>query len=184
MGEVVLIILMILTIVFSILIGSSFAKKQEQSIQGSQNKPFSQEVNKNPNSSVIKTILFVGGIILLAVTNPKGDEHKEKLANTFIRSLSKNTNYGDLGSGGLEALGSSLGMALGGSFVNEIMSSLITVDSYILLSLTKINYKEESRIIGVGILGNVFIFNEATKIIDESTRSAGEKLKSWEDVDW
>jgi ABC-type Fe3+ transport system permease subunit len=184
MGEVVAIILMIVIIVFSILIASWFSKKQMQSIQGSQNKPVSQEVNKNLNFSVIKTIIIVGSIILLALTNPKETEHKAKLANTFTRSLSKNTNYGDLDSGGLEALGSSLGMALGGSFVKTIMSSLITVDNYVLLSLTKINYKEESRIIGVGILGNVLIFNEATKIIDESTRSAGKKLKSWEDVDW
>ena len=178
MGEIIAIAIFL---IISIIIGSSFSKKQKQSVDSSQKESIRIAENKNSNSSVIKTILIVGSIILLALTNPKENEHKEKLTNTFTRSLSNNTDYGDLGSGGLESLGSSLGLALGDSFISIIMSSLISVENYVLFSLTKVNVEQKSKTIGIGVLGNVYIFNEATRIIEESTKSAGKKLK---DSNW
>ena len=140
MGEIIAIAIFL---IISIIIGSSFSKKQKQSVDSSQKESIRIAENKNSNSSVIKTILIVGSIILLALTNPKENEHKEKLTNTFTRSLSNNTDYGDLGSGGLESLGSSLGLALGDSFISIIMSSLISVENYVLFSPIITLYPEQ-----------------------------------------
>ena len=55
--------------------------------------------------------------------------------------------------GGLE----SLGMMLGTTLAEGLINNMVSRDNYLLFSLTKVTFDGESKIIGIGILGNVFL---------------------------
>lgn len=116
------------------------------------------------NKSPIALIVSLFAILLLAFTNPKDEEHKAAVkakANEFIqKSMKQNAASSD----GLGALG-----ALFGSYIiNQMVDMGVTRNNYLLFSTTNLTYEGKSRMIGVGLLGNVFI----TSKIDEAIKKA------------
>ena len=109
---------------------------------------------------IFKTIILFFTVVLLlaALTNPDKEQHKEKvkekinaiMQESLGESMSETEN-------GLENLGSFLGYMIGGTLVDAMVNRVITVDNYIFFSVTKANWGEESKEIGIGIFGNVFL---------------------------
>ena len=54
-------------------------------------------------------------------------------------------------------LGGSLCKLIGNFFVDKLIDTSVTRTNFLLFSLTDFAYEGESRVIGFGILGNVFI---------------------------
>ena len=67
-----------------------------------------------------------------------------------------------------EVLGSTLGLVLGEKMIETVVSTAISVDNYVLFSLTKVKFQTEERTIGYGVLGNVNIFDEVSDLLDDS----------------
>lgn len=96
-------------------------------------------------------------IIILAVTNPSTDEHKQAVktkVNSFVqKSYQSETPYKTE----LETAGYNLGVMIGSSIVDKFIENAVSRESYVIFSLTKINWQGKSKTIGYGFLGNVFL---------------------------
>jgi len=116
------------------------------------------------------TVLIAIGLILLVavLTNPNQDRHKEVLRAKFNSYMQKSMSERHTESGNeWEQAGQALGMMLGGALIDGIISNLVTTDNYVIFSTTKMTWKGESKVIGVGVFGNVFLTNKIDKALNE-----------------
>lgn len=111
-----------------------------------------RELNqKKSNSSPWSYIIIILFILIAFLSNPKIEEHRAalriKLTGMVEKDLSKNTDnifiYG-------------LGKSFMDSLIDEGLKN-VSSDNYILFSLTKFNFASESKIIGFGFFGKVYI---------------------------
>ena len=110
--------------------------------------------------------LFAIGLFLLiaVITNPDQDRHEEVIKEKFNSYMQKSMTEGlSETDNGWEALG----MALGVAMVNGIISNIVTTDNYVIFSVTKITWAGESKVIGVGAFGNVFLNGKLDEALDE-----------------
>lgn len=105
------------------------------------------------------TLIILAIIIIAAITNPKSEDHKlavkEKM-NQYMQTKMQDEiqkNKDDV----LGAAGSSLGMLLGTSIIDKFVDGAVTSDNYVIFSLTRATWKDQSRIIGFGVFGNVIL---------------------------
>jgi hypothetical protein len=100
------------------------------------------------NKGLIVT-LFVA--LVLVFTNPKTDEHKSAVkarANDIMRA--ELTKPGTKPAVGLVAM-------LTGAFIDKLIDINITSNNYLLFSTTTFTEGQKKSIIGLGILGNVYL---------------------------
>ena len=114
------------------------------------------------------TLAIIGLIILVAVlSNPNQDRHKEVIKNKLITYLQKSVKKGQTGTkDDWEEAGQVLGIMLGGLIVDKVLDNFMSTDNYVVFSTTKITWEGNTKIIGIGAFGNVFI----TKGLDESLK--------------
>jgi hypothetical protein len=114
-------------------------------------------------------ILILVGLILLVsvITNPNQDRHKEVVKNK-LNVLMQNAMKESLenSNNGTQQFGSALGLMLGGVMLDRMIENMVSSDNYVLFSTTKITWEGETKLIGVGLFGNVFISSE----IDEALK--------------
>lgn len=118
-------------------------------------------------------IIFIGVLLIVgALTNPTQDRHKEAVKNKLnvimqksIKDSMKNSDSG------AEQIGSALGLMLGGAILDRIIESTISSDNYVLFSTTNATWEGKTKIIGVGVFGNVFISNEIDSALKEGKGS-------------
>ena len=107
---------------------------------------------------VILTGIFVGAYL----TNPTEDMHreaaKEKLNKMALNLLSK---YGIE-----ESFVAGLGIDLSGKYEDEFIQNHVSADNYYLFSTTRVHWSGESRIIGVGAFGRVYISGKVDEILE------------------
>lgn len=121
----------------------------------------------NKNNTTLFIILAV--IIIAAITNPKSEDHKlavKEKANQYFQSIIQDeiqANQDDEWSN----VGAGLGMLFGTSIVDKFIDGAISSDNYVIFSLTKATFKDETKTIGFGIFGNVFLSGK----IDEALKT-------------
>ena len=111
-------------------------------------------------------ILFIIGILLIVatITNPNPDRHKEVMKiklnkltqNPFPKSDKKLRNTDSLS-----------GMMLAEKFINKMVDQIILVDNYFLFSLTVATYRGNTKTIGFGAFGKVYITNQVDKLLSK-----------------
>ncbi|WP_269235731.1 DUF4359 domain-containing protein [Flavobacterium flavigenum] len=98
-----------------------------------------------------KIVIIFAIILLIAVfTNPSNEEHKQAV-KSVINQVVQNSiseNESDM---------ERLGVLFGSSLAEKIIENSVMRDNYILFSITKITWKGESKSIGYGLFGNVFL---------------------------
>jgi len=103
-------------------------------------------------------ILIILGIILIiaATTNPKKEQHIDAVKSIVSSKLM--SEYDGLSKGSdLEKAGGAIGITLGMKAIETMLEGIISIDNYVVLSLTRATYKGKTKIIGVGAIGNVFL---------------------------
>ena len=104
-------------------------------------------------------------LILAVLTNPSEEQHKQavkaKINEYWQKSMAETYPENEW-----EQAGQTLGVMFGGALIDGIISNLVTTDRYLIFSTTKISWKGESRVIGIGVFGNVLL----TKRIDEALK--------------
>jgi hypothetical protein len=114
--------------------------------------------------------LFGIGLILLVaiLTNPNQDRHKEVIRAKFISFIQKSMSEAlSETNNEWEQAGQALGVMLGGAMIDGIISNIVTTDNYVIFSTTKISWGGESKVIGVGAFGNVFLTGKLDEALDE-----------------
>lgn len=121
-----------------------------------------------------QTLIILSVILLIAIfTNPGPDRHKEsvrvKFNSHFQQKMSEDTNQtGD----DWEKAGQALGQMLGGSFIEKMIENMVSSDNYLIFSTTKITMQNESKVIGLGVFGNVFLSKDLDKAFQGNDTSA------------
>ena len=117
-------------------------------------------LKKNPITLLIVAILLIAA----ALTNPNTDNHKEfiiiKLNKLTQQALPKSDEK-------MENKGSISGMLLAEKFINKMVDQMISVDNYVLFSVTVANYRGLTKTIGFGAFGNVYISNQVDKFLSK-----------------
>lgn len=114
--------------------------------------------------------LFGIGLILLVaiLTNPNQDRHKEVIRAKFISFIQKSMSEAlSETNNEWEQAGQALGVMLGGAMIDGIISNIVTTDNYVIFSTIKISWGGESKVIGVGAFGNVFLTGKLDEALDE-----------------
>src|SRR5690349_13448008 len=105
-------------------------------------------------------ILIAVGIILIiaAITNPKKEEHVDAVKKV-VMSKAMDSAMDEISSQKSDwgVAGGALGMTLGVKAIEAMLETVISVDNYVVLSLTRATFQGKTKIIGVGAFGNVFL---------------------------
>lgn len=111
----------------------------------------------------------IGLIVLVAIlTNPNEDKHKEVMkskANSYMQKYIKGSLTET--DSEQEQAGQGLGMMLGGVLVDRIIDNIVSVNNYILFSTTEISWDGQTKVIGVGAFGNVYVTSKLDEAMNE-----------------
>src|SRR5690606_37130232 len=107
----------------------------------------------------------IGTIILIAIfTNPNQDRHKEVIRNKFNTIMQKSFKEEKKGE---NEVAQALGLMLGGALAGSLLDNLISTDNYLLFSTTKMMWEGETKVIGIGAFGNVFLLKDFEKVMED-----------------
>ena len=95
--------------------------------------------------------------IIAAITNPKKEDHRDVLKRLITSKVIDNSADESSSQTNLEVAGSAIAMTLGMKAIDVMLESIVSVDSYVFFSLTRVTYQGDSRIIGIGAFDNVWI---------------------------
>ena len=100
----------------------------------------------------MKKNYIISGIIVLVLvlgfTNPSEQDHKNSVMKTLTKSVESTPTTNKW-----EQLGQNLGMMI----VERFVDNAVKRSNFILFSFTKATYQGETKTIGFGVLGNVFL---------------------------
>jgi hypothetical protein len=102
-----------------------------------------------------KYVIGVLAVLILVLTNPSERKHQEKVMAAFSKNLSKISSQNSY-----ESAGQTLGLFL----VEALIPKIVFRNNYVLFSLTEVSFQGQSKIVGIGILGNVYLSSK----VDES----------------
>lgn len=92
-------------------------------------------------------------LVLAMLTNPGVEKHREAVMNEFQGSMRNET------SNDFERAGKMIGLA----FAETIVKQAVSTNNYIIFSTTKLTVDRETKTIGFGCFGQVFISDEAKR---------------------
>jgi hypothetical protein len=127
------------------------------------------------NKNIIYTIIFIGIVLLLSLTNPSEERHFEEVRKSILKRTGDQYDYRK--SSEQEILGQGLEMALKNKLVGLFASSVIEVNNYVLFSIANLNWNGIERVIGIGLLNNVWVLNGMK---DTPSRQSSSKLSEKE----
>ena len=107
-------------------------------------------------------------LVVLYASNPSIKDHHSAV-NFKMSSLLKS----EIGATD-NSSGAKIGMMFGSSLIDGIVQEVIHRDDYFLFSLTRFEFKGETAVIGLGILGKVYISDE----VDKRFKKAKESLSN------
>jgi hypothetical protein len=108
-------------------------------------------------------------VILIAVfTNPNLITHQQAIKSVFHQNIEKtqselmakaNDEY--------EEAGANMGIMLGSALVDKMIENMVTSDNYIVCSTTKVTFEGKTKVIGLGLFGNVFLSDQVMEVIQQ-----------------
>lgn len=119
------------------------------------------------NQIIIALIAFL--IIIAVLTNPNQDRHKEVIKAKFnsIMQKSLSEEFSDTDDIWGNA-GQALGMMFGGVVIDGIIANSVSTDNYLIFSTTKFTWEDSTKVIGIGVFGNVYISSKLEKEVKEA----------------
>src|ERR1035437_10328861 len=116
------------------------------------------------NYLIIGSIAFI--ILIAVITNPNDDKHKSSVKSKLLSlTLQKSVNNiaNETGNQFYQA-GLGIGTMIGGALAEQLINNSVSTDNYLIFSTTKITWNGETKIIGFGAFGNVYLSDK----IDEA----------------
>lgn len=111
--------------------------------------------------SNIILIVFATIILIAVLTNPSSEEHKQA-----VKSVVNHVVENSISENGSDM--EKLGILFGSSLAEKLIENSVTRDNYILFSITKIKWQGESKNIGYGLFGNVFLSEKVNKAFNNN----------------
>jgi|SRR6185503_10337985 len=133
-----------------------------------------QPQNNNSNRNTWKYILFILLLALLFASNPSLQDHRDAVSAKVNRLLGQEIAERDTTENTLDHAGAQLGQMLGTMIINKVVENTVQRKNYLFFSLTNFESGGDEKIIGFGILGNVFITNR----VDQKFNEARDKMQN------
>lgn len=111
--------------------------------------------------SNIILIVFATIILIAVLTNPSSEEHKQA-----VKSVVNQVVQNSISENGSDM--EKLGILFGSSLAEKVIENSVTRDNYIVFSITKITWQGESKSIGYGLFGNVFLSEKVNKAFNNN----------------
>lgn len=116
-------------------------------------------IEEEKTSNLQKLIINIGWIALLIFTNPSLEMHQNKLQEVVFTSILHESGFNKTEKYNWLNILASPG-------ANNMIPLMISRKNYLLFSITVYKWDGESRDVGIGLLGNVFLFKEINDYID------------------
>ena len=110
-------------------------------------------------------------LVALMATNPSTEEHKEAIKEKVSAAFENNTTDGNE----FQKLGEQLGQTIGMALIDK----MIKRENYLLFSLTKskfLDYDEKEKVVGLGILGKVYLRDEFSEKVTEKIEESSNPI--------
>lgn len=121
--------------------------------------------------SLFLGIAFVLALVAAYFTNPTELQHKREAEAALSEYLDQYISEDTGMVGGLYALmGEKIRTFISAS-IAQGLDERITRDNYIFFSLTRLEYEGERHVVGIGIFGEVHIFESGLAAVEEQLRS-------------
>ncbi len=127
-----------------------------------------QPQNSSSTRNTWKYILCILLLALLFASNPGLQDHRDAVSAKINRLLTKEIAASDTKGNTLDKAGGQLGLMLGSLVINKVVENAVQRKNYLFFSLTSFELNGDEKIIGFGILGNVFITNHADQKFNEA----------------
>jgi hypothetical protein len=125
----------------------------------------SQNIQSKYNKLVL-LLVFIFIAICAVITNPTPERQKEIL-KTKIYSLIQNSAKEKESDDQTKSVGRTLGFMLGKPIIDYAVENSIGSDNYVLFSTILFSWDGDTKIIGIGAFGNVFVFSRFDDAINE-----------------
>ncbi|KAF0198613.1 MAG: hypothetical protein FD166_1254 [Bacteroidetes bacterium] len=138
--------------------GTSYSLNYSRDNSAIDDVPYKNDLShRKSNYSIWSYLLVTLFILITFFSNPKKDDHKDalriKLSGIVEEILAeKSDNIFQFGFGRL----------IGDKIIDETLKS-VSIDNYVFFSLTKFNYASDSKILGFGFLGKVYISDKINR---------------------
>lgn len=107
---------------------------------------------------VLKKRYFIILILVVAfITNPNEEKHKDVMKSRVFEVVGSNSLF-------LENATDLLGYE-SNTVIDQLVDSYVSSDNYFLFSTTNVTWQGQTRTIGLGIFGNVFIPDKVDEMI-------------------
>ncbi len=132
------------------------------------------------NNLILGIIAFV--VLIAVITNPNDDKHKSAVKSKILSfTLQNSVNDISNESDAFFAAGKGIGTMIGGALVEQLINNSVSTGNYLLFSTTKINLNDESKIIGFGAFGNVYLSDKIEDAIKNGFGGNTQKEKLTEE---
>ena len=107
-------------------------------------------------------ITLVAFAIVLILTCPKPEQHKEVLSGVITKTVNDavNDTTNTTGNALIDNAFRSISNAFAGNVIRSAVDNLVTVDNHIIYSTGKVNYAGQDHIVSLGLLGHIFTVDE------------------------
>jgi len=116
------------------------------------------------NKSYLTLIIIVLVLLVAIFTNPDLERHKEILKSEIHAYMQK-----EIKNNTSEMPEQALGALLGGALIDRMVDSIVSTDNYLVFSTSKITWEGQSRIVGFGVFGNVFITGKVKDALTQAS---------------
>ena len=118
--------------------------------------------------NLISTLVLILIVLVAIFTNPGSERHKETVKsklNVYLQKVMKDELKAT--SEEEQQAGQAIGLLLGGVIIDQIIDNTLSTNNYLLFSTTKISWEGETRIIGIGAFGNVFLTGKLDEALNQ-----------------
>ena len=126
--------------------------------------PLQQMTQKKSHMGCLLGILItlVAFAIVLILTCPKPEQHKDVLSGVITKTVNDavNDTTNTTGNALIDNAFRSISNAFAGNVIRSAVDNLVTVDNHIIYSTGKINYAGQDHIVSLGLLGHIFTVDE------------------------
>ena len=107
-------------------------------------------------------IVLVAFIIVLILTCPKPEQHKDVLSDVITNTVNDavNDTTNTTGNELVDNAFRSISNAFAGKVIRSAVDNLVTVDNHIIYSTGKVHYAGQNHTVSVGLLGHIFTIDE------------------------
>jgi hypothetical protein len=129
---------------------------------------------------IIATFLII--VLFGVLTNPDVNDHREEIKTRIMNAIKNNAAIAKPGND-FESAGEAFGLVLAGTFVEKLVENMVSRSNYLIFSTTRVEWKGETKTVGFGLFGQVYISEQLDHSIRELIEQKNNPMMSLPSID-